>query len=64
MSMVSKRILKEIERLNKDPVPGIIAKPNDGNIRYFEVFMDGPSQSPYEGKQRFIFIANSSICVY
>ncbi|KAJ1813293.1 ubiquitin-conjugating enzyme E2 N [Coemansia sp. RSA 2599] len=45
----TKRILKEVERLNKDPVPGILAQPIENNIRYFEVYMDGPSQSPYEG---------------
>ncbi|KAJ2725616.1 ubiquitin-conjugating enzyme E2 N [Coemansia sp. Benny D115] len=44
-----KRILKEVERLNKDPVPGITAEPIEGNIRYFDVHIDGPSQSPYEG---------------
>ncbi|KAJ1850744.1 ubiquitin-conjugating enzyme E2 N [Coemansia sp. RSA 2703] len=45
----TKRILKEVERLNKDPVPGILAQPIEGNIRYFDVLMDGPSQSPYDG---------------
>ncbi|KAJ1643693.1 ubiquitin-conjugating enzyme E2 N [Coemansia asiatica] len=45
----TKRILKEVERLNKDPVPGILAQPIESNIRYFEVYMDGPAQSPYEG---------------
>ncbi|ORX73121.1 ubiquitin-conjugating enzyme [Linderina pennispora] len=49
MSMVPKRIMKEVERLTKDPVPGISAEPQEGNIRYFSVLMDGPDSSPYEG---------------
>ncbi|CAN6659952.1 ubiquitin-conjugating enzyme E2 13 [Trichomonascus vanleenenianus] len=44
-----KRIIKETERLISDPVPGISAKPHDDNLRYFDVTVDGPSQSPYEG---------------
>ncbi|KAI7829951.1 ubiquitin-conjugating enzyme E2-17 kDa [Kickxella alabastrina] len=43
------RIIKEVKRLGVDPVPGISAKPTENNIRYFDVLMDGPSQSPYEG---------------
>ncbi|KAJ1795689.1 ubiquitin-conjugating enzyme E2 N [Coemansia sp. RSA 2399] len=49
MSMVSKRILKEAERLKKDPVPGIDVDIVEGNIRYFHAVLAGPSQSPYEG---------------
>lgn len=44
-----KRIIKETERLNKEPVPGISAVPHDDNLRYFDVTIDGPAQSPYEG---------------
>uniref|UniRef100_A0A060TCH0 E2 ubiquitin-conjugating enzyme n=1 Tax=Blastobotrys adeninivorans TaxID=409370 RepID=A0A060TCH0_BLAAD len=44
-----KRIIKETERLISDPVPGISAKPHDDNLRYFDVTVDGPTQSPYEG---------------
>ncbi|KAJ1747009.1 ubiquitin-conjugating enzyme E2 N [Coemansia sp. RSA 1822] len=49
MAGVPKRILKEIERIAKDPIPGINAQTVEGNIRYFNVVMAGPSQSPYEG---------------
>ncbi|KAI9470182.1 ubiquitin-conjugating enzyme E2 N [Coemansia sp. RSA 989] len=49
MSGVPKRITKEIERLNRDPVPGISVEIIGDNIRYFSVTMAGPSQSPYEG---------------
>ncbi|KAJ2744272.1 ubiquitin-conjugating enzyme E2 N [Coemansia sp. BCRC 34301] len=47
MSMVSKRIIKEVERLRLDPVPGIEAELIDDNIRYFSVRMNGPNDSPY-----------------
>jgi hypothetical protein len=32
-----------------DSVPGIEAIPHDDNLRYFDVKIHGPSQSPYEG---------------
>ncbi|KAH3667646.1 hypothetical protein OGATHE_003169 [Ogataea polymorpha] len=32
-----------------DPVPGITAVPHEDNLRYFNVTIDGPSGSPYEG---------------
>ena len=34
----------------KEPAPGIVAEPHEDNLRYFEVVMDGPVQSPYESK--------------
>ena len=33
-----------------DSVPGISAVPHEDNLRYFDVLIHGPSQSPYEGK--------------
>ena len=30
-------------------VPGISAVPHEDNLRYFDVMIHGPSQSPYEG---------------
>ncbi|PSN69076.1 ubiquitin-conjugating enzyme [Corynespora cassiicola Philippines] len=44
-----KRIIKETERLMNEPVQGISATPHDDNLRYFDVTVEGPSQSPYEG---------------
>ncbi|KAK7894069.1 hypothetical protein LTR67_006771 [Exophiala xenobiotica] len=44
-----KRIVKETERLMAEPVPGISAVPHEDNLRYFDVSIHGPSQSPYEG---------------
>ncbi|CAF3812291.1 unnamed protein product [Rotaria magnacalcarata] len=46
---LTKRIVKESARLQQEPVPGIIAIPDDHNARYFKVIIDGPSESPYEG---------------
>ncbi|KAH7316578.1 ubiquitin-conjugating enzyme [Stachybotrys elegans] len=44
-----KRIVKETERLMAEPVPGISAVPHEENLRYFDVEIHGPAQSPYEG---------------
>ena len=44
-----KRIIKETERLQSEPVPGISATPHDENARYFDVQVDGPGGSCYEG---------------
>ena len=38
---------------NQYSVPGISAVPHDDNLRYFDVTIDGPSQSPYEGRSLF-----------
>lgn len=47
--MLSKRILKETETILKDSPPGIKALPNAQNNRHFEVVIDGPLHSPYQG---------------
>ncbi|KAJ3152117.1 Ubiquitin-conjugating enzyme 13 [Geranomyces michiganensis] len=44
-----KRIIKETERLMAEPAPGIQATPHDDNLRYFDVVISGPAQSPFEG---------------
>jgi ubiquitin-conjugating enzyme E2 N len=41
---------KETERLLADPAPGISATPHEDNLRYFDVIIAGPDQSPFEGK--------------
>lgn len=40
---------QETERLLAEPPPGIDARPHDDNVRYFDVVMHGPAQSPFEG---------------
>ncbi|PAV17609.1 ubiquitin-conjugating enzyme [Pyrrhoderma noxium] len=44
-----KRIIKETERLQTDPAPGITAAPHEENLRYFDVTIQGPEGSPFEG---------------
>lgn len=40
---------QETERLVADPAPGITASPHDDNLRYFDVTIEGPGGSPFEG---------------
>jgi ubiquitin-conjugating enzyme E2 N len=40
---------KETERLIAEPAPGISATPHEDNLRYFDVIIAGPGQSPFEG---------------
>lgn len=35
--------------------PGISASPSEENMRYFNVMILGPSQSPYEGSSNPLF---------
>lgn len=44
-----KRIVKETERLVNEPAPGISATPHEDNLRYFDVTIEGPADSPYAG---------------
>ena len=46
---VPPRIIKETERLMKEPIVGIYASPSETNPRHFNVQISGPSQTPYEG---------------
>ncbi|KAJ9071264.1 Ubiquitin-conjugating enzyme E2 35 [Entomophthora muscae] len=43
------QLLRKIERLMNDPAPGIDARPHEDNLRYFDVIINGPDQSPFEG---------------
>lgn len=49
MAQLPRRILKETQRLQNEPVPGIQAEVDDSNARYFRIRIAGPSESPYEG---------------
>ena len=48
MAQLNRRIQKETERLNLDPVPGISASPDASNSRYFHIQIMGPLATPYE----------------
>jgi len=45
----ARRIQKETERLDQDPVPGISASVDPSNPRYFHIQIAGPVTTPYEG---------------
>lgn len=47
--MLTTRIIKETEKLQKECPPGITATPTKDNPRYFMVTIQGPPQSCYEG---------------
>merc|ERR1719163_2647775 len=49
MAELPKRIVKETQRLLSEPAPGISASPHEDNLRYFDVMIQGPVGSPYEG---------------
>ncbi|CAA6665609.1 unnamed protein product [Spirodela intermedia] len=53
-SNLPRRIIKETQRLLSEPAPGISASPSEDNMRYFNVMILGPTQSPYEGKMKYI----------
>ncbi len=40
---------QETERLLAEPVEGVNATPYEDNVRYFNVAIAGPSDSPYQG---------------
>merc|ERR1712025_1064892 len=45
----TRRIIKETDRLKKDPVPGISVEPNRHNPFYFHAKVAGPTDTPYGG---------------
>lgn len=49
MAGVTTRIQKETVKLQSEPPPGIHAAPHAENLRYFNVVIQGPIQSPYDG---------------
>ncbi|XP_054168838.1 ubiquitin-conjugating enzyme E2 N [Oppia nitens] len=49
MAVLTRRIIKETQRLMAEPVPGISAIPDESNARYFHVVVAGPEESPFEG---------------
>mmetsp|Transcript_14726 Transcript_14726/g.22209 ORF Transcript_14726/g.22209 Transcript_14726/m.22209 type:complete len:150 (+) Transcript_14726:60-509(+) len=49
MADLPRRIVKETERLLDAPVAGVSAIPYADNLRHFNVAINGPEGSPYEG---------------
>ena len=49
MASLPRRIIKETERLKRDPVEGINAEPFGENLRHFDITLKGPADSAYEG---------------
>ncbi|CAG5098926.1 Oidioi.mRNA.OKI2018_I69.XSR.g16094.t1.cds [Oikopleura dioica] len=43
-----RRIIKETQKLQSEPVSGITATPDESNARYFKIVVVGPQDSPYE----------------
>uniref|UniRef100_A0A096N5J4 UBC core domain-containing protein n=1 Tax=Papio anubis TaxID=9555 RepID=A0A096N5J4_PAPAN len=50
MAGLPHRIIKEIQCLLAEPVPGIKAEPYESNTHYFHVVIAGPWDSPFEGR--------------
>lgn len=55
-TFLPKRIIKETERLMSEPVDGISAIPHEDNLRYFDVIISGPTDSPFAGEFKLINI--------
>ena len=49
MAGLPRRIIKETQRLQKEPVAGISCAPYEDNLRYFRVVLQGPQDTPYQG---------------
>lgn len=47
--MLPRRIVKETQRIGKNPIDGIVITPSPGNPRHFQIAISGPKGSPYEG---------------
>jgi len=45
---LSRRIIKETERISKNPIPGISAIPKKDNPRHFDIQISGPKGCCYE----------------
>mmetsp|Transcript_7046 Transcript_7046/g.20025 ORF Transcript_7046/g.20025 Transcript_7046/m.20025 type:complete len:151 (+) Transcript_7046:104-556(+) len=49
MAAIPKRIEKETQKLAQEPPPGLDARPDADNYRYFHITMTGPQGTPYDG---------------
>ena len=49
MARIPPRILKEKQKLDREPVEGMLIISDPNNIRHYWIKYDGPPGSPYEG---------------
>lgn len=49
MEVLPKRIVKETQRLLREPVPGLAFRVDENNLRYFHLDLNGPDDTPYAG---------------
>lgn len=49
MSITVKRLTKEWEKINKEPVDRVSIQPVENNITRWTGYIEGPKDSPYEG---------------
>lgn len=47
--MATKRLRKELIKLQKEPLPGVIAEPKESDILVWHYAIKGPSDTPYDG---------------
>ncbi|CAG9312205.1 unnamed protein product [Blepharisma stoltei] len=44
-----KRIMKELQNISTNPHENIVVLPNDNDIMFWNLYIEGPEQTPYEG---------------
>lgn len=49
MAAKNVRIMRETQSLLKEPPPGISGCPSQENNRYFNILLEGPADTPYQG---------------
>mmetsp|Transcript_34321 Transcript_34321/g.50462 ORF Transcript_34321/g.50462 Transcript_34321/m.50462 type:complete len:154 (+) Transcript_34321:84-545(+) len=49
MATLSRRIVKETQKLSADPPPGISVEARPENLRHFNVMLSGPIDTPFQG---------------
>ena len=66
VSQTQSRQLKNVALLTLviSSVPGISAVPHEDNLRYFDVKIHGPSQSPYEGQSEHTLLRRVKAVAY
>ncbi|KAL7115115.1 hypothetical protein ACP275_04G164500 [Erythranthe tilingii] len=46
---MSKKLMRSLERLKRDPPPGISAAPEENNIMLWNAVINGPDDTPWSG---------------